>query len=545
MLALGISGMVFGIFKRKISFSLPVCSIDYLYGTVIFFSLALSLYGILQYSGLVSSGNNNFAIIGTFDNPAGYAAALSCAFPLCLFFVNHQKKYLRYTAKSVIAVMAVAVILSGSRAGMLAITIATVVWLLIKSKIDLKKKSKIALAVVIIVLTVVSYFFKKDSADGRLLIWRCTLDMVADKPILGHGHGAFQAKYMLYQAAYLNANPNSRYAPLADNVLRPFNEYLLILAEHGIVGLSVLILSAYLLLRAYRRKRSDEKLAALMSLLALSVFSFFSYPFRYPFTLMMLFLNMTIIIKNQKPLTSKVTKDLHQEHKRFISHICALGDCFVYFVVKKYTLTRIVVFLLSAGLLSYTVMLTRAEIKWNRIAQLSLAGHTVRVLPEYDKLYRWLGNDGLFLYNHAAELNEAKEYERSITAFEICTRHYNDMDVQMLMADNYKTLGKYAEAERHFKMAAAMCPVRFMPLYELVKLYDTTNQKDEALAMAKIIIEKDVKIPSPTIAAIKNEMQRLIEAQEINRVKEDLTDEPVFEKTRQGETPEQGEALPP
>jgi len=246
------------------------------------------------------------------------------------------------------------------------------------------------------------------------------------------------------------------------------------------------------------------------------------------------------LIANMQYHETDVETELTPEHHKYFKKADSL-----YHAWFGALSVRIVVFLLSAGLLSYTVMLTRAEIKWNRIAQLSLAGHTVRVLPEYDKLYRWLGNDGLFLYNHAAELNEAKEYERSITAFEICTRHYNDMDVQMLMADNYKTLGKYAEAERHFKMAAAMCPVRFMPLYELVKLYDTTNQKDEALAMAKIIIEKDVKIPSPTIAAIKNEMQRLIEAQEINRVKEDLTDEPVFEKTRQGETPEQGEALPP
>ena len=41
---------------------------------------------------------------------------------------------------------------------------------------------------------------KKDSADKRLLIWRATLDMI--------GHGSFHAKYMLYQAAYFQANPS-------------------------------------------------------------------------------------------------------------------------------------------------------------------------------------------------------------------------------------------------------------------------------------------------------------------------------------------------
>jgi len=156
-------------------------------------------------------------------------------------------------------------------------------------------------------------------------------------------------------------------------------------------------------------------------------------------------------------------------------------------------------------------MLTQAEIAWKRIAHHSLAGQTVKVLPEYDQLYQWLGKDGLFLYNHAAELHEARKFEHSIAVFERCTRYFNDMDVQMLLADNYKELELYAEAERHLKMAAAMCPARFMPLYELVKLYDAADRKDEAIALARKITEKSVKIPSFTVTAIKNEMRKLIE----------------------------------
>jgi tetratricopeptide (TPR) repeat protein len=155
-------------------------------------------------------------------------------------------------------------------------------------------------------------------------------------------------------------------------------------------------------------------------------------------------------------------------------------------------------------------MLTRQEITWKRIARFSLGN----VLPEYDKLYWWLGKDGLFLYNHAAELHKAKEFEKSIAVFEQCTRYYNDMDVQMLLASNYKELGKYAEAEKHLKTAAAMCPARFMPLYELVKLYQVTDRRDEALLFAKKIIDKDVKIQSFTVTAIKNEMRQFIETTE-------------------------------
>ena len=82
-------------------------------------------------------------------------------------------------------------------------------------------------------------------------------------------------------------------------------------------------------------------------------------------------------------------------------------------------------------------------------------------------------------------------------------------------------------------------------------MYDDTNRKEEAFALAKQIIDKDVKVASNTIIAIKQEMRLLIEAQE-------TAEEPASadhtlksagnEETRQGVTPKvqpNGAALPP
>jgi len=467
-----------------------VCHYKYLSGSVIVFSLGLALYGILQCAGIILSSNTKFAIVGSFDNPAGFAAALACALPLCFLFFARQTKYLRFTAIVVAIIMAIAVFLSGSRAGMLSIVVATAGWFLAKTKVT--PKLKIALVAALIALPVILYFVKKDSADGRLLIWRCTLDMIADSPVIGQGQGAFQAKYMLYQAAYFEANPDSKYAQLADNTLYPFNEYLQLLTEHGFIGFGVVVLLGFLLVRLYRRNRSNEKLSALMSLLALAVFSFFSYPLRYPFTWVILLLNVAVIC-----YTSNVSNFSSFFSKRKSLIIRNIPQAFV--------------LLLSAGLLVCSVMLTRAEIKWKKVAHMSLAGKIKEVLPQYDELYPWFGNNGFFLYNHAAELHNAKEHQRSIAVFGYCTHYFNDMDVQMLMADNYKKLGKYTEAEQHLRTAAAMCPARFRPLYELVKLYEATDRKDEAISLANIIENKEVKVFSSEIAAIKSEMRRLID----------------------------------
>jgi tetratricopeptide (TPR) repeat protein len=158
--------------------------------------------------------------------------------------------------------------------------------------------------------------------------------------------------------------------------------------------------------------------------------------------------------------------------------------------------------------------LMKSEIRWNTIARQSLAGKTIEVLPEYDKLYGYLGKNGLFLYNHAAELYHLKEYEKSLSVLGLCLKHYNDMDVQMLLAYNYKELKRAEEAELHFQLASGMCPNRFMPLYHLVLLYNERGRKEDALALARLIINKEVKIPSATVTAIKHEMQMLIDREE-------------------------------
>jgi O-antigen ligase len=492
----------------------------YIAGTLALFGAAGALHGILQYAGVLFSGNGNFSVMGSFDNPAGFAAALACTLPLCFLFFENNSPRLKYIAVAAVVLIAAALVLSGSRAGMAAIVVAGLAYAFVRLRI-ISRKSKTIIAVALITLCVAFYLFKKDSADGRLLIWRCTLDMVLDKPIFGHGQGAFQAEYMRYQANYFNAHPDSRYADLADNVLHPFNEYLRLLAEHGVVGLSCVVLLGWLLWRRFARERTPEKTVALLCLLSLAVFACFSYPFNYPFTWVVAFLSMAVICGGNK-ITLRRTAGV----------------------------ARVLMTALSICMLCAATLLLRAERTWNRIARQSLVGKTREVLPEYEKLYRYLDHNGLFLYNHAAELHEAGEYEQSIAVFERCMHYYNDMDVQMLLADNYRELHGYDEAEHHLKTAAAMCPVRFVPLYELAKLYDATGRHDDALAVAQQILDKKIKIPSHTVSAIKKEMRQLMEREE-NRAP--ATQSGTSEKSdnntiRQGETPEaepHGNALPP
>jgi hypothetical protein len=55
-----------------------------------------------------------------------------------------------------------------------------------------------------------------------------------------------------------------------------------------------------------------------------------------------------------------------------------------------------------------------------------------------------------------------------------------------------------------------MCPVKFMPLYKLFQLYEITGNTENARKIAKVIIDKPVKVMSPTIVNIKQKVKRKI-----------------------------------
>ncbi|MDR0574022.1 MAG: O-antigen ligase family protein [Tannerella sp.] len=423
--------------------------------------LLQAVYGILQYVNMFPAVNG-FRVTGSFDNPAGFAASLCAGFPFLLYFVFSEKLWKRYTAITTVIVIVAAIVLSASRAGVISLIAVGLAAFFYKIKIVAKWKWTIITVLLSVSLSGL-YFLKKDSADGRLLIWRCSLEMVKDKPLFGHGYGGFKAGYMNYQAEYFEHHPDSKYTILADNVNRPFNEYLLLLVNSGLFGLMVLILVFYRLWQIFKYNRSKTLFdyISYLCLLSIAVFALFSYPLTYPFVWVV---GLSSIANLFYPLW--------RTQKRFLFDL------------------RLIIILAVpvAGYLTYDRM--RAEMKWCDIAHKSLRGRTEQMLPEYKLLYDKLKCNELFLYNYAAELNVVGQYEKSLTIAQECERLWADYDLQMLMADNYRQMQRYKDAEQHYKKASLMCPVKFMPLYELAKLYVEEWRDNEALSLANTILAK-------------------------------------------------------
>lgn len=444
-----------------------------------------ALHGIGQYFGFFVTYYDKFSPTGNFNNPAGYAVVLSALFPFALYTILDKNTYKRILGSIAVISIVIAVCLSGSRAGIFAICISLIVsfYFYAKKRGWITWRKIILPILVIIMLVICLYFLKKDSADGRLLIWRCSLKMIAEKPLLGHGHDSFQTKYMVYQANYFSKNPTSKFAYLADNTWHPFNEYLKLIIEHGIIGFLLFIMLVIVALNTYYKNKSKERTAALLSLIAIATMAFFSYPLSYPITWVLMIYSFSTITKEEyayKTLTNKHSITLK-----------TLG--FAFSIMMLYSASRILT----------------AETKWNKTALNALSGSNDE-LKEYEQLHKEFKTNGLFLYNYGVELNQRKRYTQSKTILTECMMYFNDYDLQLLQADNNIKLNDFRNAEKCLLLTSNMCPNRFVPLYQLVDLYDKTNCNKQALTLAKEIVTKPIKIPSSSVFFIKDKMNKYI-----------------------------------
>lgn len=444
-----------------------------------------ALYGLSQYINF-STSNNIFQVTGSFDNPSGFAASLCIAFPFYLHGITKSKNISLWIVISITVLLMLSVTLSESRSGILSLLIILFCWGIQKIKASLCKKL-ISLSLIFLIAITGLYFIKKDSANGRLLIWKCTVTMLQQNWLTGYGTGGFEAHYMDYQAAYFEKHPKDSYSILAGNVQHPFCEYLRIVIDYGIIGLLLLFGWLSYLFFCYFKYPSEMSKTALLCWVAICTFSCFSYPLMYPFVWLILIYSTFILI---------------QQHMKNILKYYPL--LFIKAVAASY-----MIFSIYIGYKVYVRI--QAEMEWTHIANLSLMGKAKDVLPKYEKLKKTLGNDRYFLYNYSAELFKIKHYQKSIVIAMECRKYWADYDVEMLLGEIQNNLKDFERAKNHYQLASLMCPNRFRPLYKLFLLYKKTRDYNNMKEIAEIIIKKPIKIDSGIVIRIKQDVKKTLE----------------------------------
>lgn len=265
---------------------------------IVIFGFIYAFYAILQ---AVLSPNKIYGIyesrygspFGSFVNRHNFAAymEMTLSLPLGLMFVGAVSRDKRLIYVTAIALMGIALVLSGSRGGLIALLTQIILLALLTTKTRSYGQVilKIGLAAVLVAAIVAGSMFiggessltriaesaaSENFTTNRTQIWNVTLSVIKNNLPFGAGLGAFGVAYTPFDASGSGL----------ERVEQAHNDYLQVLADAGIFGLVIGGFFVFWLFRAglenlkidntFRRGVALGALAGCFSILVHSVFDF-------------------------------------------------------------------------------------------------------------------------------------------------------------------------------------------------------------------------------------------------------------------------------
>lgn len=445
---------------------------DRIMNTVCLLGVLEILYSILQLVGLVPDNYRYSYFSGSLNNPAVFGMLLSFCIPISVYYATKTEGRARVLWEFLSLLYGVFIVLSDSRTAILASVCGIVVILIIEiesfQKLFSCKCSRYIGLISIVAFCVAMYYYKRNSADGRFLIWTVCMEMIKEKPWFGWGFDGYIAQYMNYQADYMNANPKSPFILLAGETQNPFNEFLHIAILYGVPCAAVFTGMIIFLVWFIKSRVNAFKSILLSTVCVLIVWCFFSYPFNISFVWLIILFVILCLVPNEIHL---------YRPKIYVSMALVLSTCSLYLLGASAThdFRRLYV--------------QESSIHWNYN----------QIVETYESMYSDYHEDFNFLYNYGALLHLHGDYSRSLKVFQQGTKYLSDYNMMLLMGDDYQKLERYEEAIACYKRAGEMIPSRYLPLYYQMKLYQESEDWNESHRIAHIILEKKNKIKKSKI----------------------------------------------
>lgn len=463
--------------------------------SLIFWGGIEAIWGLRQIYGFTSSNHSLYKLTGSFFNPGPYSGYLAMVFPVSLnewFRLKKQTgrnsvEQIGYYLAGGVALLIVCVLPAGmSRSAWMA-TIVSGLWVCgmhyswgKKWKRVWQEYRKRATIVIVMVLIgwviggIALFGLKKDSANGRLFMWKICCRAIAERPLTGYGIQGFAYAYGEEQEKYFaKGEYTAQEEKVAGSPEYAFNEYLQTMMEWGItVFLLILSFIAFSLFEGIRK----ERLSACGGIISLLVFAFSSYPMQLPVFVVSFF---------------------------FLIAACVAGRSYVGWVVFSFC-----VGIMGVALWKQNVYKECKE--WTSAKILYSAGAYDSAKKDYQKLCPALKNKGAFLFEYGHCLHKLGEYEASNEVLKQAMYRNNDPMILNIIAKNYQQMKQYQLAEEYFFRSIHRLPGRIYPYYLLAKLYAECNMPCEMKEVAEIVLTKDPKVQSTAVKEMKAEIKKLL-----------------------------------
>ena len=240
-----------------------------------------TVWGLLQVYGYEPSNHSLYALTGSFYNPGPYSGFLAMCVPVALHEWLEGKRIWKPMALVALVLMLVVLPSGMSRSAWVATLVASGYVLGMHYREGLYRYRNVFWigGLLLILLGIGAYHWKKDSADGRLLMWKVATQAVLDQPWQGVGWECVAGAYGDAQERYFASGAASEQeAHVAGAPEYVFNEYLQVAMAWGVPALCGILLLVGVCFYLGHRGRMFGVCGGLLSL---GVFSFSSYPFQF------------------------------------------------------------------------------------------------------------------------------------------------------------------------------------------------------------------------------------------------------------------------
>ena len=464
--------------------------------------LVEAVWGMQQLHGYAYSNHSLFRLTGSFFNPGPYCGYLAAVLPVCLWAALKFQKGMHYFAWICVGAILIVLPAGMSRSAWMAAVVACgwvywterIGWEKAKAAYKRYKNATIPFIAIVAILAGCAiagvYGMKRDSADGRLLMWKVTGKAIAGQPLAGTGLGGFPAAYAEAQGEYFaTGTATGQEKQVAGCPEYAFNEYLQIGLEQGIGGLIVFVL--WLGSMGYYGIRNRQH-GAVGGVLALAVFAVSSYPLQLPsFWMILVFLGAIC-----------VTKDGTQARSSALS----VSSAYPITIISLLSLASVCLFILQKGQYEVYKRWGRMQMVYNNKAYESVS-------EDYKDLHDKLKHKPEFLFEEAQCLSKTGRYAEAIRVLERAKRLSGDPMIRYMIAKNRQATGDYREAERELLHAIGILPERLYPYYLLAKLYaePAFYQADKFRAAAGAVLTKEPKVESSAIREMRTEIKKILE----------------------------------
>lgn len=355
-----------------------------------------------------------------------------------------------------------------SRTGLLGIFSGMIMSLLIKTNksVKINNKYRLYLYLLTVISTIILIGFidlnneKSESSEGRMIIWKNSLNIIQEQPIFGYGIGNFKKQIGIQFNNYFSrVRNNSEMDNFTHQINIAYNDLIQLTIESGILGFCFYISIILSVIRDMMKRTVSYTTIALFCFIIMSTTNsiFYAVPCGYLLALCLALhyhKNTTTLIQLNRPIVLILTA-----------------------IISLITLYK-------------TIRYENAIRQTYSISKQSTASQNLYALKPYQKI---LASSDFYWLTVANNFFKVKSYQNSKRAAEKVVDISYDYRGFNLLADISRINEKSNEEEMYLIYQNNIVPGLFLPKYKLFQYYISINDKEKAKRLAIDIIEHKQK----------------------------------------------------